>query len=237
MTVWVASHRATVQKVVDALVATMHWISTHSAADIANAMPAAYVSNGITTRAAYIAELAADKGQFLPDGMMPSSGPATVLAIEKFVGNVTGPINMAATYTNAYAIAAKQARRLHQLTPFAQACPGRHAMGQPGQAGCALPREPGAGLGRTLLLHPAAARRPHHRSPPVSTTGTARSGSGSSPDPRAKGGAPPVPDMEVRRIAGCGAGGGLATKTRAERGYHGTAVSQIAASPGIRTPW
>lgn len=105
---WVASHQATVQKVVDALVATMHWISTHSAADIANAMPAAYVSNGVTTKAAYTAELAADKGQFLPDGMMPASGPATVLAIEKFVGNVTGPINMTATYTNAYATAANK---------------------------------------------------------------------------------------------------------------------------------
>jgi NitT/TauT family transport system substrate-binding protein len=103
---WVASHQATVQKVVDALVATMHWINTHSAADIANAMPAAYVSNGITTKAAYTAELAQDKGQFLPDGMMPASGPATVLTIEKFVGNVTGPINLATTYTNQYAIAA-----------------------------------------------------------------------------------------------------------------------------------
>ncbi|MBV9381187.1 MAG: ABC transporter substrate-binding protein, partial [Streptosporangiaceae bacterium] len=68
---WVASHQATVQKVVDALVATMHWISTHSAADIANAMPPAFVSNGLTTKAAYTAELAQDKGQFLPDGMMP----------------------------------------------------------------------------------------------------------------------------------------------------------------------
>ncbi len=105
---WVASHQATVQKVVDALVATMHWINTHSAADIANAMPAAYVSNGITTKAAYVAELAQDKGQFLPDGMMPASGPATVLTIEKFVGNVTGPINLATTYTNQYAIAANK---------------------------------------------------------------------------------------------------------------------------------
>jgi NitT/TauT family transport system substrate-binding protein len=40
--------------------------------------------------------------------MMPASGPATVLAIEKFVGNVTGPVNMAATYTNAYAVAANK---------------------------------------------------------------------------------------------------------------------------------
>jgi NitT/TauT family transport system substrate-binding protein len=105
---WVASHQATVQKVVDALVATMHWISTHGAADIANAMPAAFVSNGLTTKAAYIAELAQDKGQFLANGMMPASGPATVLAIEKFVGNVTGPINLSTTYTNQYATAANQ---------------------------------------------------------------------------------------------------------------------------------
>jgi NitT/TauT family transport system substrate-binding protein len=103
---WVASHQAVVQKVVDALVATMHWIATHSAADIANAMPPAYVSNGLTTKAAYIAELAQDKGQFLPNGMMPASGPPTVLAIEKFTGNVTGPVNLAGTYTNKYAIAA-----------------------------------------------------------------------------------------------------------------------------------
>jgi NitT/TauT family transport system substrate-binding protein len=105
---WVASHQATVQKVVDALVATMHWIATHSAADIANAMPPAFVSNGLTTKADYISELAADKGQFLPDGMMPASGPATVLAIEKFIGNVTGSVNLATTYTNQYAIAANK---------------------------------------------------------------------------------------------------------------------------------
>jgi NitT/TauT family transport system substrate-binding protein len=105
---WVASHQATVQKVADALVATMHWISTHSAADIANAMPPAFVSNGLTTKADYTAELAQDKGQFLPDGMMPANGPATVLAIEKFIGNVTGPINLASTYTNQYAIAANK---------------------------------------------------------------------------------------------------------------------------------
>ncbi len=93
---------------VDALVATMHWISTHSAADIANAMPAGFVSNGLTTKADYIAALAQDKGQFLPDGMMPATGPATVLAIDKLAGNVTGPVNLASTYTNQYAIAANK---------------------------------------------------------------------------------------------------------------------------------
>ncbi len=105
---WVASHQATVQKVVNALVATMHWINTHSAADIANAMPASYVSNGLTTKADYITALAQDKGQFLPDGMMPASGPATVLAIDKFVGNVTTPVNLSSTYTNQYVVAANK---------------------------------------------------------------------------------------------------------------------------------
>ncbi len=38
-------------------------------------MPPAFVSNGLTTKADYISALAQDKGQFLPDGMMPASGP------------------------------------------------------------------------------------------------------------------------------------------------------------------
>ena len=105
---WVASHQATVQKVVDALVATMHWIAAHSAADIANKMPPQYVSNGLTTKADYITALAQDKGQFLPDGMMPASGPATALAIDKLAGNVTKPVNIPVTYTNQYAIAANK---------------------------------------------------------------------------------------------------------------------------------
>jgi NitT/TauT family transport system substrate-binding protein len=105
---WVNSHQDTVQKVVNALVATMHWIHTHTAAQITAAMPADFVNNGLTTKAIYAAELAADKGQFLPDGMMPASGPPTALAIDKFVGNVTKPVNIAATYTNQYAIAANK---------------------------------------------------------------------------------------------------------------------------------
>jgi NitT/TauT family transport system substrate-binding protein len=105
---WVTSHKVAVQKVVDALVATMHWINTHSAADIANKMPPQYVSNGLTTKADYITALAQDKGQFLPDGMMPANGPATALAIDKLAGNVTRPVNMPVTYTNQYAIAANK---------------------------------------------------------------------------------------------------------------------------------
>jgi sulfonate transport system substrate-binding protein len=105
---WVASHKATVQKVVDALVATAHYISTHSAADIAAHLPADFVSNSLVTKADYITALTQDKGQFLADGMMPASGPATVYAVEKLAGNITGPVNLATTYTNSFVIAANK---------------------------------------------------------------------------------------------------------------------------------
>ena len=59
---WVNSHKATAQKVVDALVATMHWINTHTAADIAAHMPPAYVVNGLTTRADYINDAGSGQG-------------------------------------------------------------------------------------------------------------------------------------------------------------------------------
>ncbi len=105
---WVSSHRDAVQKVVDALVATMHYINTHSASDIADHLPKDFVENSLVTRADYVAALTQDKGQFLPDGMMPANGPATVLKIEKFVGNVTGNVDLSKTYTNDYAIAANK---------------------------------------------------------------------------------------------------------------------------------
>jgi NitT/TauT family transport system substrate-binding protein len=105
---WVNSHKDTVQKVVNALVATMHWINTHTAADIANAMPPSFVANGLTTKGDYVAALARDKGQFLPDGMMPANGPATVLAVDKLAGNVTGQVNLATTYTNSFATTANR---------------------------------------------------------------------------------------------------------------------------------
>jgi sulfonate transport system substrate-binding protein len=111
---WVNSHKAVAQKVVDAMVATMHWIATHSAADIAAHMPHAYVVNGLTTQASYIKTLAQDKSQFLPNGMMPASGPATALAIDKFAGNVHKSITLGTTWTNAYAAAAN---KLEGYTP------------------------------------------------------------------------------------------------------------------------
>ena len=103
---WVKAHKAATQSVVTALVATMHWISTHSAADIANALPQSFVQNATITKAQYIAGLTTDKGQFLPDGLMPAGGPKTVLAMEKVIGVDTAKVTLGSTFTNEYAQAA-----------------------------------------------------------------------------------------------------------------------------------
>ena len=100
---WVKAHKAATQSVVTALVATMHWISTHSAADIANALPQSFVQNATITKEQYIAGLTTDKGQFLPDGLMPAGGPKTVLAMEKVIGVDTSKVTLANTFTNEYA--------------------------------------------------------------------------------------------------------------------------------------
>ncbi|WP_405560475.1 ABC transporter substrate-binding protein [Streptomyces canus] len=107
-TSWVNSHKDAAQKVVDALVATMHWINTHSAADIANKLPQSYVSNQLVTKADYIKALDQDKGQFLPDGIMPAGGPKTVLATEELVGHATSSVNLGTTFTNEFALKANK---------------------------------------------------------------------------------------------------------------------------------
>ncbi|MDL9980554.1 ABC transporter substrate-binding protein [Microbacterium sp. ASV49] len=105
---WVAAHKDATQKVVTALVATMHWINTHSAADIANALPQQFVSNATITKDQYVAGLTTDKGQFLPDGIMPAGGPTTIAAMEKALGTDISSVKIANTFTQDYANAANK---------------------------------------------------------------------------------------------------------------------------------
>ncbi|HQT47761.1 MAG TPA: ABC transporter substrate-binding protein [Acidocella sp.] len=102
-TEWVKKHPKETQDVVDAMVATMHYISTHSASDIADHLPKDFVSNPLSTRAEYVEALNQDKGQFLPDGMMPAGGPQKVFDVEKLAGKIIKPVNLPITYTNEYA--------------------------------------------------------------------------------------------------------------------------------------
>jgi len=105
---WVKAHKDATQKVVNALVATMQWIHSHSAADIANKLPADFVQNATISKDQYIAGLDADKGQFLPDGIMPAGGPTVVFAMEKANGVDTSKVKVADTFTNEYAQAANK---------------------------------------------------------------------------------------------------------------------------------
>jgi NitT/TauT family transport system substrate-binding protein len=105
---WVNSNKDTVQRVVDALVATMHWIHTHTAAQIADKLPASYVSNPLISKSEYIQGLDADKAQFLPDGIMPAGGPETVLKTEKLVGVDTSDVDLSTTFTNEFALKANK---------------------------------------------------------------------------------------------------------------------------------
>jgi NitT/TauT family transport system substrate-binding protein len=105
---WVKSHEDAAQKVVDALVATMHWISTHSAADIANKMPQDFVQNSTISKQQYIDGLSTDKGQFLPDGIMPAGGPKVIFDMEKTIGVDTSKVKISDTFTQKYAEAANK---------------------------------------------------------------------------------------------------------------------------------
>ncbi|MDQ2789635.1 MAG: ABC transporter substrate-binding protein, partial [Actinomycetota bacterium] len=105
---WVKSHEAAVQSVVNALVATMHWIDQHSAADIAAKLPPQFVSNKTITKEQYISGLTTDKGQFLPDGIMPAGGPKTVYDMEKGIGVAVDKVTLANTFTNDYATKANK---------------------------------------------------------------------------------------------------------------------------------
>jgi NitT/TauT family transport system substrate-binding protein len=103
---WVSTHKAEVQKIVTAFVKTLKYIDTHSAKDIAEKMPADYYS---ANKQLYVDALAASKQMFTPDGLMPASGPATVLTVlngfDKAVQGKT--INLANTYTTDFVKAAK----------------------------------------------------------------------------------------------------------------------------------
>ena len=102
-TSYVDSHKQIVQKLANAFVETMHWINTHSAAQITAKMPPAYYAGG--GKAAYIKALADEKGIYTTNGIMPSGGPETVLKVlSAFDPTVKGhQIDLSKTYTTAFA--------------------------------------------------------------------------------------------------------------------------------------
>lgn len=103
-TSWVNSHPATAQKLSDALVETLQWINTHSAAQIADQLPPDYVNNSNISKDDYVKALDAGKAMFTADGVMPADGPQTVLnVLNSFDPTVQGhPIDLTKTYTTEF---------------------------------------------------------------------------------------------------------------------------------------
>ncbi|MER7811190.1 ABC transporter substrate-binding protein [Streptomyces sp900116325] len=80
-TEWVNSHKETVQKLANAFVRTLKWMSTHSADEIAAKMPADYAQGG--GKALYAQAIKSTLPMFTTDGVMPADGPATVERVLK----------------------------------------------------------------------------------------------------------------------------------------------------------
>jgi NitT/TauT family transport system substrate-binding protein len=105
-TSYVNAHKDTVQKLVTAYVATLKWIQSHTAAQIADQLPPDYYAG--VGKAAYIAALQSEKGIYNPTGMMPTDGPATCLAVlSAFNPTVQGKsIDLTKTFTNEFVLKA-----------------------------------------------------------------------------------------------------------------------------------
>ena len=103
---WVAAHKDQVQKLANALVKTLKWIQAHSSAEIADAMPKEYL---VGDRDGYIKALDGGRGMYSADGVMPDTGPETVLAVlGGFSKNVKGKtVDLAKTFTTEFVKAAK----------------------------------------------------------------------------------------------------------------------------------
>ncbi|MFF5983112.1 ABC transporter substrate-binding protein [Streptomyces olindensis] len=99
---WVNSHKSTVQKLVNAFVKTLTWMSTHSASQIAAKMPADY-SQG--DKALYAQAIKSTLPMFTKDGVMPAGGPQTVEKVLKaFNPNIkNAKIDLDQTYTTEFA--------------------------------------------------------------------------------------------------------------------------------------
>src|SRR6266516_1171279 len=98
---YVNNHKDVVQKLVNAYVKTLKWMQTHTAAEIADKMPADYYAGN---KALYVTALQNQMAIFSPDGSMPAGAPQSVLNTE-YQSNLIPQgkqINLSLTYTNEF---------------------------------------------------------------------------------------------------------------------------------------
>jgi NitT/TauT family transport system substrate-binding protein len=99
---WVNSHRNTVQKLANAFVKTLKWMSTHTPEQIAAKMPSDYAQGGSEL---YAQAIKSTLPMFTKDGVMPADGPATVERVLKsFNPNLkNASVDLDKTYTTEFA--------------------------------------------------------------------------------------------------------------------------------------
>ncbi|MFG2303789.1 ABC transporter substrate-binding protein [Actinacidiphila glaucinigra] len=101
-TEWVNGHKETVQKLANAFVKTLRWMSTHSAAEIAAKMPSDYAQGG--GQDLYVKAIESTLPMFTKDGVMPDGGPETVERVLKaFNPNLqNAEVDLGKTYTTEF---------------------------------------------------------------------------------------------------------------------------------------
>ena len=102
---YVNTHKDGVQKFVNAVVWTLKWIHTHTAAQIAAKMPAGYAGTDMNL---YVNAWQQTLGFYSADGIMPKDGPITQYKVlAAFEPDLPGKhIKLSTTYTNAFALKA-----------------------------------------------------------------------------------------------------------------------------------
>lgn len=104
---WIAAHPKEVQGMATAIIATLKWIHSHTAEEIADKMPAEYVGKD---KATYIAALKNTLPMYSNDGRMDPKGAAAVLAVfsQSSPDVAKAHIDLSKTYTNEFVDAANK---------------------------------------------------------------------------------------------------------------------------------
>ena len=99
---YVNGHKDVTQRLVNAYTKTLKWMKSHTAAEIADKMPAEYYAGD---KALYVHALQNQLEIFGSDCRMPAGGPQTVLKIEQdYVSSFKGKTaDLSKTYTNSFA--------------------------------------------------------------------------------------------------------------------------------------
>ena len=103
---YVNTHKEGVQKLVNALVWTLKWMSSHTSAQIAAKLPSSYVPGGDMN--AYVKAWDATRTFYSTDGLMPKAGPGTMLRfLTTFTPDLASKhVNLNGTFTNRFVLKA-----------------------------------------------------------------------------------------------------------------------------------